>query len=87
MSSKSLQTLVHEIEETLRAGGPIKQDDRDLLMQLKRDLNAVLDAQPMTGTSPLRDRLSDAVNRLQADHPRLSSLLSATFDALSDLGV
>jgi hypothetical protein len=87
MVTKSLQELVREIEETLHAGGPIKHDDRDLLEQLRRDLRAVLDAQPSPGPHSLRDQLRVAIGRLQAEHPRLSALLSSTFDALSDLGV
>ena len=87
MSTKSLQELLREIEDVLRAGGPIKLDDRELLEQLRRDLHAVLDARPISGPRSVRDQLSEAMGRLQAEHPRLSGLLSATFDALSDLGV
>jgi hypothetical protein len=87
MPTKPLQELLLELDETLRSGGTIKDEDRELLEQLHVDLTAVLGPEPTPEPHTLRDHISDAIDRVQAEHPRLSSLLSATLDALSDLGL
>jgi len=87
MPNKTLQELLLELDETLRSGGTIERDDRVLLEQLQVDLQAVLGRDAAPEPQPLRARLSDAVVKLQREHPRLATLLASTLDALSDLGV
>jgi hypothetical protein len=87
MPTKPLQELLLELDETLRSGGTINDEDRELLEQLHEDLNAVLGPEPAPEPHTLREHISDAIVRVQAEHPRLSNLLSATLDALSDLGL
>ncbi|HKP58400.1 MAG TPA: DUF4404 family protein [Polyangiales bacterium] len=88
MPDKRLHELVVELDQTLRAGGAISAEDRALLERVHRELEATL-ARPSSPQPPptLRGNLRTALERVQAEHPRLSGLLSATLDALSDLGV
>jgi hypothetical protein len=88
MPDKRLQELVVELDKTLRAGGAISAEDRELLERVHRELEVTL-ARPSSPEPPatLRGNLRTALERVQAEHPRLSGLLSATLDALSDLGV
>jgi hypothetical protein len=52
------------------------------------DLKAAVSEYPsVVPPHPLGERVREAVDRLQAEHPRLSGLLTAALDALSDLGV
>lgn len=89
MADKRLQELVVELDKTLRAGGAISDEDRALLERVHRELEVTLAGRPSEPTPPptLQGNLRAALERVQAEHPRLSSLLSATLDALSDLGV
>lgn len=76
-----------ELDATLRSGRALSADDRALLERAHAELAAALAAQPAAPTPGLRQSVGDALQRLQVEHPRLSSLLSATLDALSDVGV
>jgi hypothetical protein len=89
MPDKRLQELVVELDKTLRAGGAISAEDRALLERVHRELEITLASRPSSPEPPasLRGNLRTALERVQAEHPRLSGLLSATLDALSDLGV
>jgi Domain of unknown function (DUF4404) len=89
MPDKRLHELVVELDKTLRAGGTISAEDRALLERVHRDLEITLASRPSAPEPPatLRGNLRTALERMQAEHPRLSGMLSVTLDALSDLGV
>jgi hypothetical protein len=88
MPAKTVHELLIELESTLRAGEPIRDEDRALLARLHADLQAALAAKPAAlPPHTLRENVREALGRVQADHPNLSNLLRATLDALSDLGV
>ncbi|HKU40592.1 MAG TPA: DUF4404 family protein [Polyangiales bacterium] len=88
MPDKTLQDLLVELDRTLRSGGAISAEDRALLERVHGEVQTTL-ARASSPEPPttLVDNLRHAIDRMQADHPRLSGLLSATLDALSDVGV
>lgn len=89
MTERPLRELLSELEQTLRSGTPITPEDRALLSRVRADCEAALAPQPSAAGAPptLRGNIRDALDRMQAEHPKLSSLLSRTLDTLSDLGV
>jgi hypothetical protein len=87
MADRTLRDLMAELEATLRSGRAISAEDRALLERTHADLEAALAAQPAAPTPRLRQSMGDALQRLQIEHPRLTGLLSAALDALSDVGV
>jgi hypothetical protein len=88
MPAQSIHELLAELESTLRSGRNLSEAERARLMQVHADLKAAVSEYPSTvPPHPLGERVRDAIDRLQAEHPRLSSLLTAALDALSDLGV
>lgn len=80
------------LEQELRSGAAVADEDRSLVEQVKEDLEAVLErgAAPAAAAdedaSP-RERLEQAIERFEADHPSLANLMSAALDALNKLGV
>lgn len=78
---------MNELDTTLRSNRALSAEDRVLLERAHAELEVALAATPTAATPKLRQSLSDTLQRLQIEHPRLSSLLSATLDTLSDLGV
>lgn len=76
-----------ELDATLRSGREISPEDRALLERTHADLAAALAAKPASPTPRLRQSVGNALERLQIEHPRLSGLLTAALDALSDVGV
>jgi hypothetical protein len=87
MADRTLRELMTELDATLRSGRAISAEDRALLERTRADLEAALASQPTATTPRLRQSVGDALQRLQIEHPRLSSLLSAALEALSDVGV
>jgi hypothetical protein len=87
MADRTLRELMTELDATLRSGRELSAEDRALLERAHAELAAALAAKPVAATAGLRTSVGDALQRLQIEHPRLSSLLSATLDALSDVGV
>lgn len=99
MPDKALERLLVEVNSALDDGS-ISQADRSLLERVREDLEAAnraasapvaVPAPPARAggrsASQLRETLSAAVERLEMQHPELTSLLGKTLDALSDLGV
>jgi hypothetical protein len=88
MTDKPLKDLASEIETSLK-NADVSAGDRSVLEQVHSELLAVLTAPAPLSTPPvgLLDRLTQAIERLEGDHPRLTSLLSDSLDALSDVGI
>ena len=87
MTDKSIHELLTELEASLRSGQAISEQDRELLGQVHADVSAAVQAEPGQGDPAVKSGLQAAIDQLSAKHPHLSSLLSRTLDALSDLGV
>jgi CTP:molybdopterin cytidylyltransferase MocA len=88
MTDKQLKELAHEIDSSLQSDG-VSESDRKVLEQVQSELQAVLGAHTAQASAPvnLRERLTQAVERLEGEHPRLTQLLSKTLDVLSDVGI
>jgi hypothetical protein len=88
MSDKHLEELAGEIGSSLQ-GGAVTERDRAVLEPLHTELQAALAAPTPQAKPPLglRDKLKHAVEQLEGEHPRLTSLLSKSLDLLSDVGI
>jgi hypothetical protein len=87
MADRTLRELMTELDATLRSGRELSAEDRALLKQAHGELETALAVTPIAPTPRLRQSVGNALERLQVEHPRLSGLLSAALDALSDVGV
>jgi hypothetical protein len=93
MADPKLQDVVTQIRAQLAGTEGLPPATRRSLEQLVQDLEAVAaggtaghPADPDSGSS-LRDRTSDAVRRLEASHPVLSTTLGNVVDALAFFGL
>lgn len=88
MTDKHLKELASEIGVSLK-GDAVTDRDRAVLEQVHAELQTVL-AEPAPLAKPplgLRDKLKQAIEQLEGEHPRLTSLLSSSLDLLSDVGI
>jgi hypothetical protein len=84
MTQRHLKELIAEIEASLQSDA-ITPPDRAMLEQVHADLTASLIAdQPAPG---LRNTLNAAIERLENEHPQLTTLLAKALDVLSDVGL
>lgn len=89
MSNSKLQTVVQEIRAQLAGAKDLNPETRRSLETLVQDLEAVA-AQPpgeAAGAEGLQERLADAVRRLEASHPVLSTTLGNVVDTLAFFGL
>lgn len=88
MTEKHLKDLASEISASLQDGA-VAEKDRVVLEQVHSELQAVLSTPVPVAEQPhgLRDKLRRAIEQLEGDHPRLTSLLSKSLDLLSDVGI
>ena len=88
-TDKHLEELAHEIKASLQ-GGAVAEKDRALLEQVHGELQSALGASAKVAAPQhhgLRDKLAQAIEELESDHPRLTSLLSTSLDLLSDVAI
>jgi uncharacterized protein DUF4404 len=90
MPDEKLRAVVDEIQAQLADAEGLTPGTRRSLEELVRDLTA-LAARP-SGPPPedgdsIRERLTDAMRRLEASHPVLSTTLGNVVDALAFFGL
>ena len=87
MADPKLRTVVDEIHSQLANAQGLAPAQRRSLEELVRDLERLLDDPSADEGATLRDRVADAVRRLEASHPTLSTTLGNVVDALAFFGL
>jgi hypothetical protein len=90
MADPKLRAVVDEIQAQLASAEGLPASHRRSLEELVRDLEALAESPSGPGadeTASMRDRLTDAVRRLEASHPTLSTTLGNVVDALAFFGL
>ena len=87
---EQLARLHGELENTATMDG----EERQMLLQLMQDINEALDrtdespqADDLSPTDPLTERVSSAVARLDQEHPTVSFTLRRVVDLLGRMGI
>jgi broad specificity phosphatase PhoE len=90
MADEKLRAVVQEIQSELTRAEGLSPGARRSLEELVRDLHTLAErpagSPPEDGDS-LRERLADAVRRVEASHPVLSTTLGNVIDALAFFGL
>lgn len=86
MSDKTLRDLLTELKAQLQ-NDAITKAERAELQQLHSNLEAALREPAKSAKPGLQSDVQSAVERLEGNHPKLTSLLARVLDALSDVGV
>lgn len=89
MSDPRLRSVVQDIRAQLAGAESLPPATRHSLEQLVRDLETLAGPAGVQAESSasLRDRTLDAVRRLEASHPTLSTTLGNVVDALAFFGL
>jgi hypothetical protein len=89
MNDMVIGDLVRKLHLTLERASAISESEREQLLQLSADLQAVL-AQPGAPRGPhqgIVDRLMAAITRLEVSHPDLASTMELAVKKLADMGI
>ena len=91
MPDEKLRAVVEEIQAQLASAEGLTPGTRRSLEELVRDLGALADRPPgppaEDDDDSIRERLTDAMRRLEASHPVLSTTLGNVVDALAFFGL
>jgi uncharacterized protein DUF4404 len=89
MSDSKLQAVVREIRAQLAGAKDLNPETRRSLEALVHDLEVVATRPPGEAAEAegLQDRLADAMRRLEASHPVLSTTLGNVIDTLAFFGL
>ena len=89
MPRTRLRQTLEELEQELERTGPIDDRSRELLDHVVGEVRELLERteEPEEEQRSLRDRLSEATEAFETDHPALAETLGRLATALSNLGI
>lgn len=85
MPEKQLKELVRHLDDELESTETISAEDRAMLGDLMEDIGRVVGETEPPPT--LRQRLNEAVERLEDRHSTITLLLKQTLDTLERIGI
>ncbi len=89
MPRTKLRQTLGELEQELERTGPVDEQSRELLEHVVAEVREILERteEPEEERRSLRDRLSEATEAFETDHPALAETLGRLATALSHLGI
>lgn len=89
MPRTRLRQTLEELEQELERMGPLDPPSRELLEHVMAEVRELLARTEETGEEQrsLRERLAEATEAFEADHPALAETLGRLATALSNLGI
>jgi len=81
---QELRRTLEELRRELSEVGEVDADLERLLTEIRTDIENVIDRPDPNSIS---ERLSEAVERFEASHPRLAGAMGAVIDQLARIGV
>ena len=85
-TNQKLRELLQQLHDELKQLESVDEDGREMLSHLNADIQQFLDP---TRENPetLMERLQNAIDHFQIDHPALTAALSQMLNALSNAGI
>ena len=89
MPRTRLRQTLEELEQELERTGPVDARSRELLEHVVAEVHEILarTEEPGEKERSLRERLAEATDAFEADHPALAETLGRLATALSNLGI
>ena len=89
MPRTRLRQTLEELEQELERAGPVDERSRELLEHVVAEVREILarTEEPGDEERSLRDRLTEATEAFETEHPALAETLGRLATALSNLGI
>ena len=88
MENQHVSKQLQELQTQLQQAKTLEQTDREVLLQLVKDIQATL---ARTGKSEeyasAVQRLEDAVQRFEVTHPQITATMARVINGLSNMGI
>jgi hypothetical protein len=86
MTDEKLREQLQQLHDELERTDSVDEKGRELLADLDADIQKILgqsDAEP----SSIQERLQDAIDHFEVEHPALTAALSQMLNTLSNAGI
>ena len=87
MERRRLREELAELHQELSRSRSVDPEARALLVELARDIEALLERSEPAGEPPLVERLRAATERFEESHPALTEAIGRIADQLARLGI
>jgi hypothetical protein len=87
MSKEEVQQAIARLKTEIGALDGSKTVVKKKLTALIRDLERHLENAPTDGHGPMIERLDDAVELFEAEHPAITGILNGIMTSLSNMGI
>lgn len=86
MNAKKLETLLEQVHAELQKVNQVDPESLRLLQDLEQDVQSLLKKSDVE-TPSILERMQEAVERFEVEHPTLTTLLSEVSAVLSNAGI
>jgi hemerythrin len=88
MTDKKLSKLLEQLHEELGKTDAVDEKGRELLRHLNADIQKLLERTEGTQTDEsVLQRLQDAIDHFEVEHPAITAALSQMLNTLSNAGI
>ena len=88
MEQQKLRELLETLHEELGQLGSVDEKTGEVLATLKEDISKlVVDGDEAASDESLTERMSEAVEHFEEEHPRLSMMIQHVLDSLARMGL
>lgn len=85
MADKTLRDLLEQLRIELGKAGSLDEKGRELLRTLDADIQKILGGP--SSPQPVQERLQEAIDHFEVDHPAITAALSQILNTLSNAGI
>ena len=88
MEQQKLRELLETLHEELGQLGTVDEKTGEVLATLKEDISKLVDdGDEAASDESLTERMSEAVEHFEEEHPRLSMMIQHVLDSLARMGL
>ena len=86
MTDQKLRNLLEQLHDELARTDTVDEKGRDMLSHVSADIQKLLEPSETASPSTL-ERLQEAIDHFEVDHPAITAALSQLLNALSNAGI
>jgi len=86
MTGNKLHELLQQLHSELEQAGTLSDGERKELLRIGDDIQKLI-GKPETEQQPIRNRLREAMDRFEVEHPAITAALSQLLNTLSNAGI
>ena len=86
MTNEKLREQLQQLHDELERTDSIDEKGREMLADLDADIHKIL-GQPDISPPSIQERLQDAIDHFEVEHPAITAALSQMLNTLSNAGI